>query len=128
MERPEPRRGVTPCQGFASPQNYGYRTGGLSRRSTVTPKGVAVTRTSVREYLSKQRERYQGLRRRERSRLVTEIVAVTGYHRKAVLRCLRATPRPRAGRRPVGDPGGTEAMSPGWRRCRGKPPANRRQA
>src|SRR5215813_6703411 len=104
MERPEPRRGVTPCQGFASPQNYGYRTGGLSRRTTVTPKGVAVTRTSVREYLSKQRERYQGLRRRERSRLVTEIVAVTGYHRKAVLRCLRATPRPRAGRRPVGRP------------------------
>src|SRR5215470_2091441 len=40
------------CQEYASPQNYGYRTGGLSRRSTVTPKGVAVTRTSVREYLS----------------------------------------------------------------------------
>ena len=63
-----------------------------------------MTRTSVREYLSKQRERYQGLRRRERSRLVTEIVAVTGYHRKAVLRCLRATHRPRAGRCPVGRP------------------------
>ena len=31
----------------------------MSRRSTVTtPKGVTVTRTSVREYLAKQRERY----------------------------------------------------------------------
>ena len=63
-----------------------------------------MTRTSVREYLSRQRERYQGLRRNERSRLVTEIVSVTGYHRKAVLRRLRATPRPRAGWRPVGRP------------------------
>ena len=62
-----------------------------------------MTRTSVREYLSRQRERYQRLRRSERTRLVTEIVAVTGYHRKAVLRCLRAIPRRRAGRRPVGN-------------------------
>jgi hypothetical protein len=58
----------------------------------------------VREYFSRQRERYQSLRRSERSRLVTEIVAVTGYHRKAVLRSLRAVPRRRAGQRPVGRP------------------------
>jgi hypothetical protein len=63
-----------------------------------------VTRTSVREYLAKQRERYHQLARRERSRLLTEIVAVTGYHRKAVLRCLRSVPRRAAGRRPVGRP------------------------
>ena len=63
-----------------------------------------MTRTSVREYLAKQRERYQQLGRRERSRLLTEIVAVTGYHRKAVLRALRAVPRRRVGRRPVGRP------------------------
>ena len=63
-----------------------------------------MTRTSVREYFSRQRERYQSLRRSERSRLVTEIVAVTGYHRKAVLRSLRAVPRRRAGQRPVGRP------------------------
>jgi hypothetical protein len=63
-----------------------------------------VTRTSVREYLAKQRERYHQLARRERSRLVSEIVAVTGYHRKAVLRCLSALPRRRRGRRPVGRP------------------------
>ena len=61
-------------------------------------------RTSVREYLAKQRERYQLLARRDRSRLLTEIVAVTGYHRKAVLRCLSALPRRRAGQRPVGRP------------------------
>jgi len=77
----------------------------VSRRSTVTtPKGVTVTRTSVREYLAKQRERYQQLARRDRSRLLTEIVAVTGYHRKAVLRSLSVLPRRRAGRRPVGRP------------------------
>src|SRR5207302_8917625 len=100
---PRPRR--APGQGLASPQNYGYRKGGVSRRSTVTtPKGVTVTRTSVREYLAKQRERYQQLARRDRSRLLTEIVAVTGYHRKAVLRSLSVLPRRRAGRRPVGRP------------------------
>jgi len=33
-----------------------------------------------------------------------EIVAVTGYHRKAVIRALRDLPRRRAGRRPVGRP------------------------
>ena len=63
-----------------------------------------MTRTSVREYLAKQRERYQQLARRDRSRLLTEIVAVTGYHRKAVLRSLSVLPRRRAGRRPVGRP------------------------
>jgi hypothetical protein len=77
----------------------------VSRRNAVTtPKGVTVTRTSVREYLAKQRERYQQLSRAERSRLLTEIVAVTGYHRKAVVRLLSALPRRRAGRRPVGRP------------------------
>ena len=63
-----------------------------------------MTRTSVREYLAKQRERYHRLGRRERSRLLTEIVAVTGYHRKAVLRCLSAVARRRVGRQPVGRP------------------------
>src|SRR5262249_12048329 len=100
----DPTRASFARQEAASPQNYGYRTGGLNRRSTVTRKGATVTRTSVREYFSRQRERYQSLRRSERSRLVTEIVAVTGYHRKAVLRSLRAVPRRRAGQRPVGRP------------------------
>ena len=63
-----------------------------------------MTRRSVREYLAKQRERYHGLTRPERSRLLTEIVAVTGYHRKAVLRCLSLLPRRRVSGRPVGRP------------------------
>ena len=68
-------------------QKYGYHA-----------KGVTVTRTTVREYLARQRERYHRLTRRDRGRLLTEIVAVTGYHRKAVLPPAMArrpsTPRP----------------------------------
>jgi hypothetical protein len=63
-----------------------------------------VTRASVREYLATQRQRYRLLARRERSQLLNEIVAVTGYHRKAVLRRLRELPRRRAGGKPVGRP------------------------
>ena len=63
-----------------------------------------MTRASVREYLAAQRERYHRLPRAERSRLLDEIVAVTGYHRKAVLRALRLLPRRRAGRAAVGRP------------------------
>jgi hypothetical protein len=63
-----------------------------------------VTRASAREYLATQRPRYHRLARAGRSALLNEIVAVTGYHRKAVLRCLRELPRPRAGRKPVGRP------------------------
>ena len=46
------------CQGGASPQNYGYRPKGVSRRSTVTRRRTGtVTRRSVQEYLAAQRER-----------------------------------------------------------------------
>jgi hypothetical protein len=44
------------------------------------------------------------LTRAERRRLLDEVVAVTGYHRKAVLRALRSVPRRPAGTRPVGRP------------------------
>lgn len=63
-----------------------------------------MTRTSVREYLAKQRVRYHRLERAERSRLLTEMVAVTGYHRKAVLRRLRLVGRRPTSGRPVGRP------------------------
>src|SRR5438132_4604169 len=96
---------LTGCQRGASPQNYGYRRGGISRTSAVTtPKGVTVTRTSVREYLARQRERYHRLPRADRSRLLTEMVAVTGYHRKAVLRCLSPLAPRRVSGRAVGRP------------------------
>jgi hypothetical protein len=63
-----------------------------------------VTRRSVQEYLAAQRERYLRAAREPRTRLLDEMVAVTGYHRKAVIRQLRQTrPRPRSGR-PVGRP------------------------
>jgi hypothetical protein len=63
-----------------------------------------VTRASIREYLAKQRMRYHAAPRAVRQRLLDEIVAVTGYHRKAIIRCLRETPRPRVGSAPVGRP------------------------
>lgn len=63
-----------------------------------------MTRTSVREYLARQRERYHRLPRSDRSRLLTEMVAVTGYHRKAVLRCLSTLAPRRVSGRAVGRP------------------------
>jgi hypothetical protein len=61
-----------------------------------------VTRRSVQEYLAAQGERYARATREDRTRLLDEMVAVTGYHRKAVIRQLRPRRRgPRKGR-PVG--------------------------
>ena len=62
-----------------------------------------MTRASLREYAAVQRERYQRTSRAERSRLLDEVVTVTGIHRKAAIRLLRRpprapTPRPRSGR------------------------------
>jgi hypothetical protein len=65
---------------------------------------VTVTRRSIREYLAAQRVRYDRAARPERSALLNEIVAVTGYHRKAVIRHLRHSRPPRPGARPVGRP------------------------
>jgi hypothetical protein len=62
-----------------------------------------VTRASLREYAAVQRERYQQATRADKHRLLDELVAVTGLHRKAAIRLLRRPPRsgptpPRAGR------------------------------
>jgi hypothetical protein len=65
---------------------------------------VTVTRASLREYAAKQRERYQGATRAEKHRLLDEVVAVTGLHRKAAIRLLRRVPRPRARPGPGGRP------------------------
>ncbi len=55
-----------------------------------------------REYLARMRERYGVARRPEKTRLLDEAVAVTGRHRKGLIRAWRAGPRPprrrRAGR------------------------------
>jgi len=61
---------------------------------------VTVTRTSIHEYVAAQRPRYRAASRREKRRILDEVVAVTGYHRKAALRRLHRAPRttPRAAR------------------------------
>ena len=56
----------------------------------------------MREYAAKQRERYRHATRAEKRHLLTEVVAVTGMHRKAVIRLLRRAPR----LRPTPGPGG----------------------
>ena len=63
-----------------------------------------MTRASLQEYAAKQRERYQGATRAEKHRLLDEVVAVTGIHRKAAIRLLRRAPRPRARPGPGGRP------------------------
>ncbi len=62
-----------------------------------------MTRPSLREYAAVQRERYLAAPRAEKSKLLNEVVAVTGLHRKAAIRLLRRaartpTARSRAGR------------------------------
>jgi hypothetical protein len=52
-----------------------------------------VTRASLREYAAVQRERYQQASRGDKHRLLDEMVAVTGMHRKAAIRLLRRGPR-----------------------------------
>ena len=62
-----------------------------------------MTRASLREYAAVQRERYLRAPRAEKHRLLNEVVAVSGLHRKAAIRLLRRplrlpTSRPRSGR------------------------------
>jgi hypothetical protein len=63
-----------------------------------------VTRAALREYAAVQRERYLRARRREKQRLLDEVVAVTGIHRKAAIRLLRRLPRPGPARPRSGRP------------------------
>jgi hypothetical protein len=51
------------------------------------------------EYLARMRDRYSGAKRAVRSQLISEVAAVTGYHRKAVIRLLRRPGPPRPHRR-----------------------------
>ncbi len=61
--------------------------------------GQPVGPQARQEYLARMRDRYSGAQRGVRSQLISEVVAVTGYHRKAVIRRLRRPARPRPRRR-----------------------------
>jgi hypothetical protein len=63
-----------------------------------------VTRGSIREYAAAQRERYRRAGRAAKGRLLDEVVAVTGYHRKAAIRLLRRAPAAPAARAGLGRP------------------------
>lgn len=52
-----------------------------------------MTRTSIHEYVATQRARYLQASRRGKRGILDEVVAVTGYHRKAALRRLHHPPR-----------------------------------
>jgi hypothetical protein len=58
-----------------------------------------VTRASIQEYAQAQRGRYYQASRTEKHRILDEVVAVTGYHRKAAIRLLRRSPPATSARR-----------------------------
>lgn len=81
-----------------------------------------MTRTSIHEYVAAQRPRYLAAARSTKRRILDEVVAVTGYHRKAALRRLhrppRATPREaRTGRPRVYGPDVAAAAQVLWDAC-----------
>ena len=63
-----------------------------------------MTRASLREYAAVQHERYHTASRAEKHRLLDEVVAVTGIHRKAAIRLLRRVPRLLTARSRAGRP------------------------
>src|SRR5215813_8117834 len=82
-------------QGGASTQNSGYRRAPHGSEVTVTHSAEegTVTRASLREYATRQRARYEQADRRQKQTLLDEIVAVTGMHRKPIIRLLWRPPR-----------------------------------
>ena len=78
-----------------------------------------MTRRSTRESLTAQRVRYERDRRAELQALLDEIVAVTGYHRKAVIRTSDRDGRPASGRGPWAARAATAPRSRPPRRCVG---------
>ena len=73
-------------------------------RITVTQHGeVIVNRVSIREYGARQQGRYRQADGDEKGRILDEVVAVTGYHRKSAVRLLSGRTRKRKGGR-VGRP------------------------
>lgn len=79
-----------------------------------------MTRVSIREYAKAQRARYAEATRPEKAQILDEVVAVTGYHRKAAIRLLNreaSSPhdrRRRPGRPRVYGPAVAEAAAVIW--------------
>ena len=59
---------------------------------------------SVKEYIERMQERYRAAGRGERGRLLDEIVAVTGYHRKSATRLMARSRSERVQRNRRGRP------------------------
>lgn len=76
-----------------------------------------MTRESIEEYAQAIRARYFKARKTERSKLLDEFCATTGYHRKAAIRLLRRSLQPpgrRRGRPRVYGPAVTQALKLVW--------------
>lgn len=61
-------------------------------------EGTGVGPKAQREYVGRMRERYVVANRREKGRLLDEAVAMTGRHRKGLIRAWHRISRPRRGR------------------------------
>jgi hypothetical protein len=96
------RRGVAPKVGLPM-------KGRLHGATRVGPQ-------ARREYVARMRERYETAARASKGRLLDEVCAVTGYHRKAVIRLLRRRPvrRRRRGRPVRYGPAVVEALRRIW--------------
>ena len=89
-------------QGVVSRHGKCYRRKGRRAVKGVTEAGVPQEGTRVgpqarHEYLAQMRDRYLRAARREKGRMLTEAVTVTGYHRKAIIRAWQR-PAPRGAR------------------------------
>ena len=62
-----------------------------------------MNRQSIRDYILRQQQRYHKANRTEKGRILDEVVAVTGYHRKSAVRLLSGRSRGGGGAR-VGRP------------------------
>jgi len=66
------------------PQNDGYPNA----------KEARVTRKSIEELIRAWRPRYKRASRKEKTKILDEFVALTGYHRKSAIRALTRKPKP----------------------------------
>jgi len=58
-----------------------------------------VTRQSIKELIQAWRPRYLSASRKEKTQILNELVALTGYHRKALIRLLRGKSRRKSNRK-----------------------------